>query len=202
VIARRTLLAKLSLALYAAALPARVARAQDARPGRTTGRAFHPVPTGAMIEVSPLDDRPENLGIAAAFRAALARGGYLLGDASAPFRLSFDSEVRPVASGAGTRAPSAPTTGPGNSPGDQAPSPVPEQPMRRTGEAAPRRAAPGLRYVINASLDDRRTGSRVWQGNVRYDDAEGDRAAILARLVPPLMTAFARNERGRSFALE
>ena len=78
-IARRTLLAKLSLALFAAALPARVARAQDARPGRTTGRAFHPVPTGAMIEVSPLDDRPENLGIAAAFRAALARGGFAQG---------------------------------------------------------------------------------------------------------------------------
>lgn len=201
-IVRRALLAKLVLPVVVAALPASVVQGQDARPGRVTGRAFHPVPAGAMIEVSPLDDRPENLRVAAALRAALARSGHLLGDASAPFRLSFDSEVRPVGAGSGSRPPAGATTGPGNSPGDQASSPLPEQAARRAGEAAQRRAAPGLRHVINASLDDRRTGARVWQGNVRYDDAEGDRAAILARLVAPLMTAFGRNERGRSFTLE
>ncbi len=201
-IVRRALLVKLSFPFLAAALPAAVAQAQDARPGRITGRAVHPGPAGAMIVGSALDDRPENLRSAAAFRAALARAGYLLGDASAPFRLSFDSEVRPVGAGAGPRTQAAPATGPDHSPGDRPPSPVPEQPMRRAGEAAPRRAAPGLRYVINASLDDRRTGVRAWQGNVRYDDADGDRARVLARLVTPLMTAFARNERGRSFTLE
>ena len=57
-------------------------------------------------------------------------------------------------------------------------------------------------YVINAQLDERAAGKRVWQGNVRYDDAEGDRTRMLLMLVPRLVGVFGRTERGRGFALE
>jgi len=59
-----------------------------------------------------------------------------------------------------------------------------------------------LRYVINGQLDERAAGKRVWQGNVRYDDVEGDRTRMLLRLVPRLVGVFGRTERGRGFALE
>ncbi len=198
--ARRPLLLRLPLLLVAMAVPARSARAQEGKPGRVTSRAFHPIEPGAMIEVSPLDDRSENLRVAAAFRDALARAGHLLGDASAPLRLSFDTEIRPV-SGPGRPQVGA-SAATGAAPGDQAASPLPDQPVRRGSDSMPRRPPPPLRYVINAVLDERAGGRRIWQGNVRYDDAEGDRARTLARLVAPLMPAFGKTERGRSFALE
>lgn len=198
---RRRLLASLLFLVAAAGTGwSRVAFAQDAKPGRVTSRAFHPVVARTMIEVSPLDDRPENLAIATALRDELSRAGYLLGDATAPLRLSFDSEVR-AAPGPVRQSPDQPA-GRGNAAGDEPNSPLPDRPVRRGSDGASRRPAPALRYVVNATLDDRATGKRLWQGNVRYDDAEGDRARVLVRLAVTLMAVFGKSEKGRSFALE
>ncbi len=201
-IPRRRLMLSLPPALVALGAPLAAAQGVDTKPGRVTGRAFHPMARGAMIEVSPLDDRPENLRLAAEFRTELARAGLLLGDAKAPLRLSFDSEVRPVSAGASAQRPAdgAVTRGPAG-PGDPGTT-IPDRPVPRGSDNVARRAAPALRYVINATLDEREGGRRLWQGNVRYDDAEGDRARLLARLVAPLMTAFGQTQKGRSFSLE
>ena len=48
------------------------AEAQQPQPGRVTARSFDPVAAGATIEVSPLDDRQENLRLAAEFSRRLA----------------------------------------------------------------------------------------------------------------------------------
>lgn len=198
-IPRRNLLLILPSSFIALRSPLALAQGADTKPGRVTGRAFHPVPRGAMIEVSPLDDRPENLLLAAEFRTALARAGQLLGDAKAPLRLSFDSEVRPVSGGTPAQRPADGAAARG--PGDPAAA-LPDRPVARGSDNVARKTAPALRYVINATLDEREAGRRLWQGNVRYDDAESDRARLLARLVAPLMTAFGQTQKGRSFALE
>jgi hypothetical protein len=201
-IQRRNLLIAAPFLAVASALPSALALAQDSKPGRVTGRAFHPLPQRAMIEVSPLDDRDENLRIAAALREALLRGGYALGDASTPLRLSFDSEVRPLSGPVRAPGTPAPTGSDDVVPGDRGTSPIPERRIQRGSDNVPRGKTPLLRYVLNATIDDRTTGKRMWQGNVRYDDAESDRTQMLMRLVPPLMTAFGQTQKGRSFALE
>lgn len=201
-IARRHLLVAAPCLAAASALPGHLALAQETKPGRVTGRAFHPLAPRAMIEVSPLDDRDENLRIAAALREALLRAGYALGDATTPLRLSFDSEVRPVPGAVRPPATPAPTGSDDAMSGERGTSPIPDRRVPRASDNVPRGKPPLLRYVLNATIDDRTTGKRIWQGNVRYDDAESDRTQTLVRLVPPLMTAFGQTQKGRNFALE
>ena len=198
-IPRRHLLLILPPSVVTLRSPLAIAQGAETKPGRVTGRAFHPVPRGTMIEVSPLDDRPENLLLAAEFRTALARAGHLLGDAKSPLRLSFDSEVRPVSGAPAAQRPADGATPRG--PGDPAAA-LPDRPVARGSDNVARKTALALRYVINATLDEREAGRRLWQGNVRYDDADGDRVRLLIRLVTPLMTAFGQTQKGRSFALE
>lgn len=200
-IARRLVLAAAPALLAGLSLRAGEAAAQQPMPGRVTARAFDPVAGGATIEVSPLDDRQENQRLAAEFRRRLAAAGYRIGDASAPLRLSFDSEVRPLGAGQSPRR-DAGERGAGSLPGAADATPTPDRPIRRGSQAPAGDLASGLRYVINAQLDERAGGKRVWQGNVRYDDAEGDRTRMLMRLVPRLTGVFGRTERGRGFALE
>jgi hypothetical protein len=198
-IARRLFVASTLPLLAGLSLRAGDASAQQPQPGRVTARSFDPVAAGATIEVSPLDDRQENQRLAAEFRRRLAAAGYRMGDASAALRLSFDSEVRPVGGSSPQRRDGL-DRGPGSLPGGG--DPTPDRPVRR-GEDQARAGQPsGLRYVINAQLDERAAGKRVWQGNVRYDDVEGDRTRMLLRLVPRLTGVFGRTERGRGFALE
>ena len=200
-IARRLFVASALPLLAGLALRPGVAAAQQPQPGRVTARSFDPVAAGATIEVSPLDDRQENLRLAAEFRRRLAAAGYRMGDSSAPLRLSFDSEVRPLGGAAAPRRGGG-GDGTGSLPGGPDPTPTPDRPIRRGQEQAGGGQSSGLRYVINAQLDERAAGKRVWQGNVRYDDVEGDRTRMLLRLVPRLTGVFGRTERGRGFALE
>lgn len=200
-IARRLFIASALPLLAGLSLRPGDAAAQQPQPGRVTARSFDPVAAGATIEVSPLDDRQENQRLAAEFRRRLAAAGYRMGDASAPLRLSFDSEVRPMG-GASSQRRDGGNPGTGSLPSGMDPTPTPDRPVRRGQDQAGGGQASGLRYVINAQLDERAAGKRVWQGNVRYDDVEGDRTRMLLRLVPRLVGVFGRTERGRGFALE
>jgi hypothetical protein len=201
VIARRLFIASAPPLLAGLSLGPGDAAAQQPQPGRVTARSFDPVAAGATIEVSPLDDRQENQRLAAEFRRRLAAAGYRMGDAGAPLRLSFDSEARPLGGGSSQRRDGG-ERGTGSLPGGTDPTPTPDRPFRRNQDQAGGGVASGLRYVINAQLDERAAGKRVWQGNVRYDDVEGDRTRLLLRLVPRLVGVFGRTERGRGFALE
>lgn len=199
-IARRLFVASTLPLLAGLSLRAGDASAQQPQPGRVTARSFDPVAAGATIEVSPLDDRQENQRLAAEFRRRLAAAGYRMGDASAALRLSFDSEVRPMGGSGSPQRRDGLERGQGSLPGGS--DPTPDRPVRRGEEQARAGQPSGLRYVINAQLDERAAGKRVWQGNVRYDDVEGDRTRLLLRLVPRLVGVFGRTERGRGFALE
>lgn len=192
------------VAACAALLPWRVAAQSDPRPGRVSSRNFTRLPPRQKIAVSPLDDRSENIRIAAAITQQLERAGHVVGTTGAAWRLSFDSEVRPLAGEPQPRPRAAQPSGEGGSqPETGAPPALPDRPVR--APAIPSRAgAPvaRLRYVINATLDDAATGKRAWQGFVRYDDAESDRTRLLLRLVEPLMGTFGRNQMVRAFSLE
>jgi hypothetical protein len=200
---RRLILAGAALLATGVASRASAQSQQPAAlPGRVSARRFLVIPPRQRIAVAPLDDRPENLRIAEALRRALERAGHVVGETGAIWRLSFDSEVRPLAGGLPPRpnpaAPAGETTrevGP--------PDSLPDRPVR-PAPAPGRAGAPMalLRYVLNATLDENATGKRGWQGSVRYDAAEMDRARMLLRLVPPLMETFGRGQTARAFALE
>jgi len=177
--------------------------AQQPQPGRVTARSFKPVPSRITIEIAPLDNRPENLRIAAALRQQLGRAGHVVVTAGAPWRLSFESEVRPLSSGETSR-PQLPEAETARRFDDDTrlPAEIPDRPLRRAPIPGASTGGPKLRYVLNATLDEAATGRRAWQGNVRYDDVESDRARTLLRLVDPLVSVFGRNQTGRSFALE
>ncbi|MFM8679415.1 MAG: hypothetical protein ACKOGH_07355 [Alphaproteobacteria bacterium] len=201
-IARRLFVASALPLLAGIALRGEDATAQQPQPGRVTARSFDPVAAGATIEISPLDDRRENQRLAAELGRRLAAAGYRIGGADAPLRLSFDSEVRPVGGGQSQRRDGG-GRGAGTLPGSEdEPTPTPDRPWRRGQDQGAGQQGGGLRYVINAQLEERTTGKRVWQGSVRYDDVEGDRTRLLLRLVPRLVGVFGRTERGRGFALE
>lgn len=202
-IARRLLLLG-GVAICGATLPLRVSAQSDARPGRVSSRNFVRLPPRQRIALAPLDDRPENLRIATAIGQQLERAGHVVGAAGAAWRLSFDSEVRPLAGEAPPRPrPALPSSEGSSAPETGAPPSLPDRPVR-PAPIPGRGGAPvaRLRYVINATLDEMATGKRAWQGSVRYDDAESDRTRLLLRLVEPLMGTFARNQTVRAFSLE
>jgi hypothetical protein len=175
-IARRLMLLG-SVASCGAALAPLAAAQAEARRGRVTGRSFIKLPARQRIVVAPFDDRPENLRIAAAMSRHLERAGHVVGPAGAAWRLSFDSEVRPVAGEPPARPRAAlPSTDGSSAPETGAPVTLPDRPLR-PAPIPGRGGAPvaQLRYVINAVLEETATGKRAWQGSVRYDDAESDR---------------------------
>ena len=201
-ILRRHLIRAGTVLLAVGAASRALAQQATERPGRVSARSFLKIPPRQRVAIAPLDDRPENLRIAEAMRRSLERAGHTVGDAGAVWRLSFDSEVRPLAGEPPSRPrPALPAGEPARDTGP--PPSLPDRPVRpapipgRTGAPVAR-----LRYVVNATLDENATGKRAWQGTVRYDDAELDRGRMLLRLVPPLMETFGRSQQARAFALE
>ncbi len=185
------------------ALHAPRAMAQETRPGRVTGRAFETLATSPTIDVAPLDDSVENLRVRDEMRRVLVRSGYRVVESGAMWRLSFATEVRPLGAGAPAR-PRGPEASTGQSSGlaERPAVELPDRPLRRAPGTTGPSSARSLRYVINASFEDARTGKRAWQGSVQYDDAEADRAQFLVRLVQPLLAEFGKTQRGRRFTLE
>jgi hypothetical protein len=146
----------------------------------------------------------ENLGKQAASRGmTVERGGGTL-------VLRFDTEVRTAQAprrsfsrDSGTLDPDPGTPTPPGS-GDE----VTNMLSSRGGGVLGSRGSSGadytrfLRYVINATLDDRTTGRRLWQGHVSYDTATPDRTAMFVALAPVLAEQIGKNVQERSFRLD
>ncbi len=200
---RRSILTSIGGAAGFVTFHAPRALAQEARPGRVTGRAFQTLAKTLAIDLAPLDDSAENLRVRDEMRRVLQQSGHRVGEPGAPWRLNFATEIRPLGSGAPARprGPEAPT-GQSSDPTGRPATNLPDRPLRQAPVATPSSAARSLRYVINATVEDAKTGKRAWQGNVQYDDAEADRARMLVRLVQPLLTEFGKTQQGRRFALD
>ncbi len=59
-----------------------------------------------------------------------------------------------------------------------------------------------LRYLLIATLDDERTGRRVWQGEATYSGAPADESETLAAMAEILVDQLGRTVRQRSFRIE
>lgn len=73
-----------------------------------------------------------------------------------------------------------------------------DQTIRR--DELPDRGA--LRYVLTATLDDEKSGRRMWQGKASYVGAPADEAAMMATMASVLADQVGRTVRERSFEIE
>lgn len=210
--------AVVAMALAAAILAISPAIAQsDEHPGRLVTRAFVPLPAPLIAVIEPQDNTDEYVALARRFAEEIAKRGGKVDSTGARLGFYFATEVRPNV----RAAPPGPTSAPGEAAGSAAadadparssaltpPPPATGAPAGGASRALSGRVEGGrdygrsLRYVINATIDDKRDGRRLWQGHISYDGAEPDRKAIFSALVPLLVVEIGKSVQERRFAFE
>ena len=200
-----------ALALVLVALPLATTAAQDRPPGQVAARAFAAPPAPLSFQIEPGDNTDENIALAERIaRDAGARG---MGVApGAAIVLRFDTEVR---SNVQAARPSFSRPGGGSAdqdsgapsklgPGDEVTNMLSTGGGGLIGGRPPSGSGYGrpLRYVINAMLEDRATGRRLWQGHVSYDSTSPDRTATFVSLAPVLVEQIGKNVPERAFRLD
>lgn len=193
------------------ALPLDTAFAQDGRPpGQVAARAFMAAPSPLALSIEPGDNTDENMALAQRLAKEATGRGITVQPQGATLVLRFDTEVRT------STPPRQSYSRPGGAFEDPD-SMTPAQPGARDevtnmlssrGGGVIGRSSSGadysrfLRYVINATIDDRATGRRIWQGHVSYDTAEPDRTAMFVALAPVLAEQIGKNTQERAFRLD
>jgi hypothetical protein len=179
-------------------------RAQEPEPmpGRTYASSFGPIPANLPVTVKPWDNSAGNMRVKASFTDALSKRGVKLAESGTPLLLNFETEVESLA---------GPSVGPtlGQVQGRNWDSRVRmnlwsnQQDSalggRRTGEPTGART---VRYNLRATLDDQRTGQRLWQAEASYTGAPADESTAFAAMVPVLVEGFGQNVRAKGFRIE
>lgn len=185
--------------LWIAYAPPSAVTAQQPEEGVLNAVSFEPLPEGAAVLVRPLDDTDENLAIKKEFEAAMAAGGLNVATDDARLVLSFETREE-VAAG---------------------PAPRPQTTVRFQGQEgrmsmsdaknvpkliqAPRegtRIYRPSRYRINATIDDKLAGTRLWQGWVVTDLGEHTPLILAKALVPAIVDSIGRNVKEERFPLQ
>ena len=204
-------LARTVLWLALTASPFATGLAQEGRPpGQVAARAFMTAPTPLALSIEPGDNTDENRALAQRLAKEAAGRGITVQPQGATLVLRFDTEVRTGSPGrpsysrpgGGLSDPDSLTPAPPGSNGE-----VTNMLSSRGGGIISGRASGAdysrfLRYVINATIDDRATGRRIWQGHVSYDTAESDRTAMFVALAPVLAEQIGKNTQERAFRLD
>ncbi|MGF1640554.1 MAG: hypothetical protein ACFCUO_06360 [Rhodospirillales bacterium] len=180
-----------------AATPA-TAVAQDDRNGVVNAVAFELVTKDIPVIVRTLDNTDENLVIKREFATALAAAGYRVVGADTRLVLSFESREE-ISVGP---APRPDTTirlrdreSRLSTPEQRNIPTIIETPRQRTQVFHP------SRFRIEATLDDRTTGTRLWQGWAVADMGDGNRLALAQAMVPALVDALGQTVREQAFVV-
>jgi hypothetical protein len=181
----------LGIAVAALAGPARADEpdvAPDvASPGQVYSTSFAPLSPGAAIAIRPLDNTRANITLGQHFATALKRRAMRVQTMPAPFVLNFETEVDQAI----RRDDRSAATTSGSSREDTPPN--------RLGDEQDRGM---LRYILTATLDDERTGQRLWHGKVVYSGAPADEASMLAGMAAILGEQVGETVRLRRFILD
>jgi hypothetical protein len=174
--------------------------AEDA-PGALFTSSYQALPADAAVTVRPLDNSRENLALVKQFDAALAKRAMSAQAPTAPLVLNFDTEVQPLLRpGAGLTLGEARVTNRDSQVRINLWSTTQDSVLQgRRGDAATQAA---VRYVLTATLDDARTGQRLWQGEARYAGGDRDQSQAWAAMVPLLVAELGKTVRARSFTLD
>jgi hypothetical protein len=179
------------------------ARADDEvpLPGRAYASSFGPVPADMPIAVRPWDNSTANLRIKSSFTEQLSKRGVKMSETGASLLLNFDTEIESLA---------APGIGPtlGQIQGRNWDSRVRmnlwsnQQDSALGGRKTTEPGARTVRYILRATLDDQRSGQRIWQSEAAYTGAPADEANAFVAMVPVMIEGFGQNVRPKGFRLD
>jgi hypothetical protein len=188
-------LVRLGAAICLIAAPA---AADDGRsPGVARSMSFTALSPEAIVTVRPLDNTRINITLKQHFAAVLKKRAVRVDENAGSHVLNFETEVDQsvprmapsLASGSGTSRDSE----------------VRINVWATHRDSLLRGRAPDrgtLRYVLIATLEDARTGRRVWQGEASYAGAPADEAATLAAMASVLADQLGETVRQKNFRIE
>ena len=202
--ALRTLPVLARIAAVAAVLMAPAALAEtdeDGAPGVAYASAYGPIPPGLAIAVRPWDNTADAQRVKASFADALSRRGVKLAEANAPLSLNFETEIESLAV-----PPGGPSLGQVQARNWDSRVRMNLWSNSQDSVFAGRRgdgsAAGTTRYILRVTLDDQRSGQRLWQGEASYTGATNDQAGTFAAMAPVLIEGFGENLRPKSFRIQ
>jgi hypothetical protein len=157
-------------------LAAGMAAADDpGSPGVARSMNFLALSPDAVVTVRPFDNTRANLALKQKFAAALKKRSVHVDDAAAPYVLNFETEVAQT-----IRRPTS---------------------ALASGWSATQDRGT-LRYVLTATLEEERTGRRLWQGEASYAGAPADEATTLAAMAAVLAGQVGQTVRQKNFRIE
>jgi hypothetical protein len=171
----------------------------DVLPGRSYASSYGPVPN-MPVTVKPWDNSAANLRVKSSFTDALSKHGVRLAESGTPLLLNFETEIESLA---------APSLGPtlGQVQGRNWDSRVRMNLWSNAQDSvfAGRRSTDSgrtVRYILRATLDDQRTGQRLWQAEASYTGAPADESNAFSAMAPIVAEGFGQNVRPKGFRLE
>jgi hypothetical protein len=185
-----------------AAVPAWAQSGDDeSAPGMAYASSYGPVPAGTPITVRPWDNTTGSQRVKASFTDALSRRGVTLSEAPSGLTLNFETEIESLA---------VPSGGPslGQVQGRNWDSRIRmnlwsnSQDSVLAGRRTESAGSGTTRYILRATLDDPKSGQRLWQGEASYTGASNDESATFAAMAPILIDGFGENFKPRSFRIQ
>lgn len=171
-------------------------------PGRTHASAYAPLPGDLPVAVRPWDNSAANLRLKTNFTDAMSKRGVRLAETGTPLLLNFETEVESL---------STSYDGPslGQVQGRNHDTRVrmnfwsTTQDSLTQGRRGDSTANLGsVRYVLRATLDDQRSGQRLWQGEASYTANPADETTTFALMVPVLVDNLGQTVRPRAFRID
>ena len=170
-------------------------------PGRMHASSYGPIPGGMPIAVRPWDNTAANLRLKSKFVEALNQRGIKMAETGTPLNLNFETEVESVA------VPEhVPTLGQVQARNHESRVRLnfwsTTQDSVTQGRRSHEIGNSSVRYILRATLDDPRSGQRLWQGQTTYDLTSGDETTTFALMVPVLLDGLGQTVRPKSFRVE
>lgn len=187
-------------ACIAVLLMGRTAAADEPSPGVARSMNFLALPPDAAVTIRPLDNTRANLVLKQHFAAALKKRALRVDEQNAIYVLNFETEVDQAA----RRSEPSFASGGGSNRDSEVRINVwaTHQDSVLRGRVDDQSDRGTLRYILNATLEDGRTGRRLWQGEASYAGAPADEAATLAAMAGVLADQLGRTVRQKNFRLE
>ena len=188
-------------------LAAPFATAQMSDEGLLNAVAYKPFPEGAPIAVRPLDDSDENLALLRRFEGELRAGGYAVAaDAALVLTFEIRDSVGTWSDGGRRTVLELEFKTEAGIGGDKerlrlnlfdnvSGGMLNEGRERGTSIVTP------SQYRVDATIDDRRSGQRLWQGWAIAYLREADGATLTRSMVPALVGSFGQTVRRQPFKL-
>jgi hypothetical protein len=179
-------------------------------PGAVTATGYSALPAAASVAVRPLDNTKLALQLKPLFEQALSARGFKAGSADAPLALNFETEIQQLGPAPGPREVRVSDPGSPSLTSDN--EPRRDESQFRFGLAAAddtlRSGNRGvtslgrLRYVLLATVDDQRTGRRLWQGEAMYDGFGAEEDVAFRAMAPILAEHVGQTVRQKGFRLD